>query len=172
MNQNDLTPHLPPFAAEFEHSGREIFIMDSEGATVECLTDVEQDGNESKECSNSYAFHSIKRHGTAWNERIGYKSCFKNEFEKNTRMTEHTQSDTNQEDVIKKLDKGKGKLVAPPIPDVSQIEEEEEEEGFDPTLQEQEDLDEDEETDDSENEQNVSESESDLEEVMNLEKVL
>ena len=73
VNQQDLTPHLPPRWTGFMHTQREIWIQDEEGATFECLgTD---DAPESSECANSQRAYSMMRHLEVWGIPLGFHAC-------------------------------------------------------------------------------------------------
>ena len=74
VNQNDFTPHLPPEISGFEHSGSEVWISNFTH-TYSCLSSK----LETNECSNSINFSwDIRKHGEAWGQIIGHKSCYKN----------------------------------------------------------------------------------------------
>jgi hypothetical protein len=76
VNQNDLTPHLPPLISQFEHAGREFWIQNNEGETIECFETEQENSLESSECSNQVSFWDITKHGYAWKYPIGHRSCF------------------------------------------------------------------------------------------------
>ena len=72
VNQNDLTPHLPPKFSGFQHSGLEIWIRNSIH-TFYCPSSIQ----ENSECSNTISFGwNIAKHGKAWGFVIGHKSCY------------------------------------------------------------------------------------------------
>lgn len=72
VNENDLTPHLPPDFSGFQHSGLEIWISNS-SHTYNCSST----GMESIECSNSISLNwNIAKHGLAWGRIIGHRSCY------------------------------------------------------------------------------------------------
>ena len=73
VNQNDMTPHLPPVFVGFQHSGNETWIADDSGDTLDCRVT----SGESAECGNAIKFGwDVSKHGYAWDQKIGHRSCY------------------------------------------------------------------------------------------------
>jgi hypothetical protein len=72
VNQNDLTPHLPPRWAGFQHHEQEVYIKDEDGNTDYCI--VSEEG-ESSECANSNKAFSMMQHPFAWGVLVSHKAC-------------------------------------------------------------------------------------------------
>ena len=88
MNQDDLAPHLPPEFAGFLHGGREVWVKNGKGDTVDCgqvstsVSLVSSDAESHPELENPACSHSIKigwdisKHGFLWDAWVGHHSCF------------------------------------------------------------------------------------------------
>ncbi|KAI8837530.1 Alpha/Beta hydrolase protein [Chytridium lagenaria] len=86
VNQDDLTPHLPPSFAGFKHCPDEIWIADEIGTTLLCSDD---NGDftttpspsfvsleENKDCANRIKWrYNVSRHTWIWQMQVGHKAC-------------------------------------------------------------------------------------------------
>ncbi len=70
VNQNDLTPHLPPLWQGFQHAGPEVWVTGQEGKETTWICD-----GEDVQCANSVKRYSIKTHGWIWGLHLGVFAC-------------------------------------------------------------------------------------------------
>jgi hypothetical protein len=75
VNQQDLTPHLPPAFVDFNHVGTEVYIANEQEETYYCPSPDIERAEENGNCSNSFPIYSMLYHPYAWNRLISPKNC-------------------------------------------------------------------------------------------------
>ncbi|KAJ3220409.1 hypothetical protein HDU67_000076 [Dinochytrium kinnereticum] len=92
VNQDDLTPHLPPSFAGFKHCPDEVWIADENGTTLLCSDDIGDfdsqklntpanryniiELEENRDCANRIKWrYNVSRHAWVWQMQIGIKAC-------------------------------------------------------------------------------------------------